>query len=72
MAAMISLKAALDVCAHLIPDTNPEHFDMTKQEGLQQWMLRNGQVCGITLVEIELKNLPTVDIAIERLGGGTP
>ena len=58
---LISRAAAIEICKSIMPNTNPDFYNLKSKAGYGSWMHKNGEACAITSIEIEIEKLPAVD-----------
>lgn len=61
MADLISRAAAIEICKSIVPNTNPDFYNLRSKAGYGSWMHSNGEVCATTNIEVEIEKLPAVD-----------
>jgi hypothetical protein len=61
MADLISRAAAIEICKSIVPNTNPDFYNLRSKAGYGSWMHSNGEVCSITNIETKIEALPAVD-----------
>ena len=61
MADLISREAAIEICKSVVPNTNPDFYNLRSKAGYGSWMHSNGEVCAITNIETKIEALPAVD-----------
>ena len=60
---LISRAAAIEICKSIVPNTNPDFYNLRSKAGYGSWMHSNGEVCAITNIETKIEALPAVDAA---------
>lgn len=60
---LISRAAAIEICKSIVPNTNPDFYNLKSKAGYGSWMHSNGEVCTITNIETKIEALPAVDAA---------
>ena len=60
---LISREAAIEICKSIVPNTNPDFYNLRSKAGYGSWMHSNGEVCAITNIETKIEALPAVDAA---------
>lgn len=58
---LISRAAAIEICKSIVPNTNPDFYNLRSKAGYGSWMHSNGEVCAITNIETKIEALPSVD-----------
>jgi hypothetical protein len=56
---LISREAAIKICKSIVPNTNPDFYNLKSKAGYGSWMHSNGEVCSITnILRQRLKRCP--------------
>ena len=58
---LISRETVIEICKSIVPNTNPDFYNLRSKAGYGSWMHSNGEVCAISNIEIEIEKLPAVD-----------
>jgi hypothetical protein len=53
---LIARAATIEICKSVVPNTNPDFYNLKSKAGYGSWMHSNGEVCAITKIEIGIKN----------------
>ena len=57
---LISRAAAIEICKSIVPNTNPDFYNLKSKAGYSSWMHSNGEAYATINIEIEIKKLPAV------------
>lgn len=63
MEDLIPRMAAIEICKSIVPNTNPDFYNLRSKKGYGCWMHSNGEAVASTSIQVRIKELPAVDAA---------